>query len=169
MFEITGVRQAKSQKSIPTDESGIPYVVQSQSNNMVSRFVNKEYLTIHDEPVCEGNAIVLGVTLPAVSYQENEFGASQVITARANFLTRDIGLYFVSVLEKQTARFSYTNKPGIQIYKDMTISLPIVPGTDNQIDFNYMERYVKAMEKVVIADVVRYKDRIIEETKKIIN
>ena len=36
-------------------------------------------------------------------------------------------------------------------------------------DFEYMERYIKAMEKVVIADVVKYKDGIIAQTKALVN
>lgn len=50
--------------------------------------------------------------------------------------------------------------------KTKKLLLPTTPsGTP---DFDYMERYIKAMEKVVIADIVRYKDKIIEETKKIV-
>ena len=36
------------------------------------------------------------------------------------------------------------------------------------IDFDYMERYIRAMEKVVIADVVKYKDTVIEITKRVV-
>ena len=37
-----------------------------------------------------------------------------------------------------------------------------------EIDWNYMEKYIRAMEKVVIADVVKYKDQVIETTKRIV-
>lgn len=94
LFEFKGIKQAKSQGNIPTDENGIVYVVQSMSNNMVSRKVNRQYLIDIDEAPVEGNCIVLGVTLPAISYQPNEFGASQVITARAPFLNNKNSLFF---------------------------------------------------------------------------
>ena len=63
---------------IPTDNtsSGVPYIVQSTVNNMFSRNVNKKWLIENGEAPVSGNRIVLGVTLPAVSYQPNEFGAS---------------------------------------------------------------------------------------------
>lgn len=83
-------------------------------------------LLSHDEPVEEGNAIVLGVTLPCVSYQKDEFGASQVITARAPFLNERIGLYVATVIEKQLYRFSYTHKPGIKVYSDLELPLPVM-------------------------------------------
>ena len=46
------------------------------------------------------------------------------------------------------------------------IELPIK--SDGTPDFEYMERYIRAMEKVVIADMVKYKDNVIETTKKVV-
>ena len=46
------------------------------------------------------------------------------------------------------------------------IELPIK--SDGVPDFDYMERYIRAMEKVVIADVVKYKDKVIETTKALV-
>lgn len=75
---------------------------------MVSRNVDKQWLIDNDEPPIHGNVLVLGVTLPAVSYQPYEFGASQVITARADFLTEEIGLYFVVLLKNRCYVFIFT-------------------------------------------------------------
>lgn len=154
LFEIKGIKQAKSQALIPTDCAGIPYVVQSMSNNMVSRLVNRQWLVENNEPPVKGNVIVLGVTLPAVSYQPVEFGASQVITARAEFLTEPIGLYIVSLLEKQMLRFSYSKKPGIQIYKDLEIELPVNDSGD--IDFLFIENYMQAIKDYRIKELDDY-------------
>jgi len=41
--------------------------------------------------------------------------------------------------------------------------------SDGTPDFDYMERYIRAIEKLVIADVVKYKDKVIEETRKVVN
>lgn len=154
LFEIKGIKQAKSQALIPTDCAGIPYVVQSMSNNMVSRLVNRQWLVENNEPPVKGNVIVLGVTLPAVSYQPVEFGASQVITARAEFLTEPIGLYIVSLLEKQMLRFSYSKKPGIQIYKDLEIELPV--NDSGEIDFLFIENYMQAIKDYRIKELDDY-------------
>lgn len=154
LFDIKGIKQAKSQGLIPTVNSGIPYVVQSISNNMVSRNVDKQWLVDNDEPLVHGNVLVLGVTLPAVSYQPYEFGASQVITARADFLTEEIGLYFVVLLKKQMLRFSYSHKPGINIYKNTIVSLPITP--IGEIDFAFMESRIREMEESRIREMEAY-------------
>lgn len=143
LFELTGVKQAKSQQLIPDDDNGIPYIVQSIKPNMCARFVERQYLIDNDEPLLEGNAIVLGVTLPAVSYQPVEFGASQVITARADFLNEYVGLFLVSVLNQEMWRFSYSQKPGIAAYSSLVIKLPAT--SDGEPDWDYMEQYMKAV------------------------
>lgn len=84
LFELTGIKQVKSQHHVVEDPNGIPFVVQSNKNNMVKMKADKQWLIDNDEPVVEGNAIVLGVTLPVVSYQPYEFGASQVILLAQN-------------------------------------------------------------------------------------
>ncbi len=176
LFELKAIKQAKSQKDIPFDDDGIIYVVQSQKNNMVKSKVNKQWLINHNEPIIKGNAIVLGVTLPAVSYQSKEFGASQVITARATFLNERNGLYFVTLLKRKMEIFSYARKPGMQIYKNMALCLPVIPNADSNhiytiddINFDYMERYIRAIEKQTIASVYECQGKVIEKTKEIIN
>ena len=47
--------------------------------------------------------------------------------------------------------------------KALKIELPITQ--KDEPDFDYMERYIRAIEKVVIADVVKYKDKVIEATR----
>lgn len=145
LFEFEAIKQAKSQKAIPTDDTtnGVPYIVQSTSNNMFSRNVNKQWLIENNEAPVSGNRIVLGVTLPAVSYQPREFGASQVITAKANWLNESNGNFIAIAISKLMYKFSYNSKPGLQIYKDLKIQLPTINGN---IDFDFMERFTAELE-----------------------
>ena len=63
--------------------------------------------------------------------------------------------------------FSYEKKATWERIKVCKITIPIT--SDGEPDFDYMERYIRALEKVVIADVVKYKDKVIKTTEKIIN
>lgn len=146
LFELTGIKQVKSQHHVLEDPDGIPFVVQSNKNNMVKMKADKQWLLDNNEPVVEGNAIVLGVTLPVVSYQPYEFGASQVITARSEHLNELRGLFITSVINSFVIpKYSYVYKPGIQKYKQDVIPLPLKPSADpsnyspEDIDWNYME------------------------------
>ena len=77
------------------------------------------------------------------------------------------GLYIVSILSRQTKRFSYNNMATWNKLRNVEISLPVLQS--GEIDFDYMERYIRAIEKLVIVDVVKYKDKVIATTKKVVN
>ena len=160
LFTLTGLKQVKSQKNVVESETGIPFIVQSTKNNMVKCHVDRQALLDGGENVYDGNVIVLGVTLPAVSYQELEFGASQVITARRDDLNPVRGLYIVTAMRKALLpKYSYTNKPGIQKYKEDVIQLPVKPGTDevnyteDDIDWAYIESYIQELEESYIQEL----------------
>lgn len=75
--------------------------------------------------------------------------------------------YFIGALRKAAGDgWSYAVKFNRKLVADMDVLLPIT--SDGAPDFDYMERYIRAMEKVVIADVVKYKDKVIEETRKVV-
>lgn len=84
-----------------------------------------------------------------------------------------VGHYIIGKLSKLPQLFSYSNMATWNKLKVLDISLPIKSDAPDDytvadIDFDYMERYICAMEKVVIADVVKYKDKVIETTKKVV-
>ena len=120
---------------------------------MFARNVNKQWLIDNNEAPVSGNRIVLGVTLPAVSYQPTEFGASQVITATSKWLNERNGNFIAIVISKLMHQFSYNSKPGLQIYKDMLIELPTKNG---EIDFDFMESFIIELEKERIVDLDTY-------------
>lgn len=152
LFDLHGIKQAKSQKLIPTVELSdgipcVPYIVQSQFNNMVGRYVDKQWLIKNNEPPVEGNALVLGVTLNACSYQPEEFGASQVITARSPCLNKNNGFFIAAIVRKRIEQFDYKEKPSFEKYRALKIMLPI--DKTGQPDWAYMEEYMRKVEERV--------------------
>lgn len=148
LFEFTGCKQVKSQHNlIETDkENGIPFVIQSNANNMVKCYVTRESLIDNGETIYDGNTIMLGVMTPVSSYQEREFGASQSISLRAPFLNPLRGLFMVATIQAVIEpKYNYANIPGIQKYKQDVIPLPLKPSADpsnynqDDIDWDYME------------------------------
>lgn len=150
LFDLHGIKQAKSQKLIPTVELSdgipcVPYIVQSQFNNMVGRYVDKQWLIKNNEPPVEGNALVLGVTLNACSYQPEEFGASQVITARSPCLNKNNGFFIAAIVRKRIEQFDYKEKPSFEKYRALKIMLPI--DKTGQPDWAYMEEYMRKVKE----------------------
>ncbi|MBO6119429.1 MAG: hypothetical protein J6P02_03080 [Lachnospiraceae bacterium] len=90
-------------------------------------------------------------------------------------LSIDNGLYIVSKLQYLKKIYSYSNMCSFSKIGEDYIELPVKKESikeekiqiDN-IDFEYMEKYIKVLKKIIIKDVVKYKDKIIYETKKIV-
>ena len=74
--------------------------------------------------------------------------------------------YIMSVVRHLKDKYSYTVKWTLGKMQAEILDLPIK--SDGTPDFNYMERYIRAMEKVVIADVVKYRDNVLETIKKVV-
>ena len=84
-----------------------------------------------------------------------------------NYISEEILLYYARCIEKLTKeRFSYEKKATWDRIKKCKISVPITP--TGKPDFDYMEKYIRAIKKIVIADVVKYKDKVIDETRKVV-
>ena len=81
-------------------------------------------------------------------------------------LSEGAGLYICSELKQLAELFDYDNACSFNKIKSLSIELPIK--SDGTLDFDYMERYIRAIEKVVISDVMKYKDKVIETTKKVV-
>ena len=76
---------------------------------------------------------------------------------------REVGLYLVGRMAGFPKLFSYSNMATWPKLKELSILLPV---KDNGApDFDYMERYIRAIEKCVIANVIKWKDDVIAATK----
>ena len=79
---------------------------------------------------------------------------------------RHVGMYIAGILSKLPKLFSYNNMATWNKLKTIEVSLPATLNGD--IDFDYMERYIRAIEKLAIADVAKYKDKLIAATKQVV-
>lgn len=157
---IYSVRQVKSQRNIVDELKGIPFVVQTQTNNMVKCYASKNTFNEHNVPIIKGNSIALGVDLAVISYQENDYGGSHIIVAESDKLNPLRGKFIVAIMTaKLGPKYNYVNKPGVQKYKQDVIPLPLKPSADpsnydqTDIDWDYMET---VMSRVT----ARAKDRL---------
>ena len=100
--------------------------------------------------------------------QPNDFVAgNKVYRLIRNGLNQYHYFYICSLLNKQIVNYSYSNARIPEKIKNEIISLPIT--LEDDIDFAYMESYIRAIQKLVIADVVKYKNSVIETTKQVVN
>ena len=170
LFEIKKGRRLTKADMIP---GKIPFVGSSSDNNgITARIGNAEHLHPANTFTVSYNGSVGEVFL-----QDEKFWASDDVNVwypRFTF-NRESVQYIMAVVKKLGARYSYNAKWGIEAMKGEVLSLPVIPSADPihaytpaDIDWGYMERYIKAIEKLVTADVVAYKDKVIEGTRQAI-
>lgn len=98
-------------------------------------------------------------------YRSGDNGAFQALLPKFDDKRITTMLYILVIMKQLFAQFNYnTNVRGVL---DLDIQLPVISTGD--IDFDYMQTYIRALEKQIIKDVVEYKDKVIQETKKVVN
>lgn len=76
--------------------------------------------------------------------------------------------FFATAIQKSIKlKFSYELKASWERVKNENIKLPITQ--NGEIDFEFMNNFIKAIEKLVIKDVVLYADNKIKATKSIVS
>lgn len=78
-----------------------------------------------------------------------------------------IGQYIVSNMSQYHNIYNYNNMCSWNKIHDKLVLLPI--NDESQIDYGFIESYIRAIEKLIIKDVVKYKDEIIDKTREILN
>lgn len=146
----------------------IPVVTNSSLNNGISGYVNLEatekggMITYSDTTTSEG-----------IFYQPNDFIGYSHIQGLYPMKHKEMWnkhslLYVVCAFRKSAfGRFDYGNKFNRNIAKNIIIKLPIY--SNGQIAFDFMETFIKAIEKESIKDVVLWSEKELKAYKEVVN
>ena len=105
------------------------------------------------------------VYLETPFYLKDGHGATSVLQNKN--LNELNAQFLISCIKKVIiARFSYDEKATKIALKNTYIQLPV--SDNNQIDYAFMETYIRAIEKKVIKNVIDWKDAVIAKTKEVI-
>lgn len=120
-------------------------------------------------PIFKGNSLTVDM-FGNVFYRDFSYKMvthARVFSLSSKMLSHENGLFIAACLQKITCHFSYANMCSWNKIKNEKIALPVLPdGTPN---YQFMENYIRAIEKKVIQ---RYdKDKLLEihTTQKVIN
>ncbi len=147
------------------------YVTRTSQNQGVLQttgFVNKENIN-------SAGTWSLGLLQMDFFYRDKPWYAGQFVRKIIPKLdlNKSAVAFFSTILNKQKQNLLSVLVRNVDaVFKSTKISLPIKPNTNltklAQIDFDFMETLISAVQKLVIKDVVLYADRKIETTKKVI-
>lgn len=155
-----------------------PYVVRTSQNNGIRGFIEYDQLYLNT-----GNTITFGQDTATMFYQETPYFTGdkiKIFVLRHKELNAEIASYLITCIHKAFMMFSWgQSKFEESILKSVTFNLPVLSGDGVAIidpehryhkdgyipDFEYMEKYIRAIQKKIIVDVVKYKNQVIANTK----
>ena len=173
LFEKIKVNSLKYKTStlpnIAEKEYDLPALTAGIQNQGLNNYVPRENATVLKNVI---SISANGANTGATFYQSKEFTVLQDAYAirwmySDKILTDDQSLFLVSAISKSIyGSYEWTNKAGWERIKNDTIQLPLTP--TGEIDFDFMETFIKAIEKLVIKDVVQYTDKRIAATEQMV-
>ena len=131
-------------------EGNTPYITRSTYNNGISGY----YDDINNEFTIDGNCLTIGAEGGIAFWQPKPFIAGvKVYTIRHPQLNERTALFVASLLNTHSANYSYTNARVLAKVQAESIKLPLKPSanpsnyTQEDIDWDYMDRFMQAIEE----------------------
>lgn len=156
------IKQGRRLKKQDQKTGSIPFVMAGVTNNAVANYISN--------PVAKfpANSITVDI-FGNTFYRDYEFGAGDdtgVYYNVARKYAKETMLYFTTAISKSLlGKFSYGQKLRSSQSLKFKISLPT---KNDQIDYDFMQNFIKAIEKLAIKDVVLWADKKITATKSVI-
>ncbi|MDR1562890.1 MAG: restriction endonuclease subunit S, partial [Dysgonamonadaceae bacterium] len=168
LFEINPTKWLKySNDELLKGNGKIPLVSNSSTENGIMGY--SEFAANN-----KGNTLTCSDTTMGADtmfYQKDDFiGYSHIqnLVPKFDGFNKYVAMQIITSSRIATmGKFNYGAKFNREAMKKTKIFLPIT--TNNQIDFAFMQTLISAVQKLVIADVVRYADRKIAATKMVTN
>ena len=153
----------------PTAENPLPCLTSSFMNQGLNYYVPKEKATVLKHVI----SIPSNSDVYRAYYQSNDFTVlSDAYAIRWNWNDKKISaqqyLFMVACINQVTDLpiYSYKNKlGGWNVVQDKYIMLPVRDGVP---DYEAMQDFISAVQKLVIKDVVKYAGKKIGATKKVL-
>ena len=145
-----------------------PFYGQATINNGVISYLSLDEKVLNNK---EGKPTILIhsnnqsiVYLETPFYLKDGHGATSVLQSKQ--LNEKNAQYLITAIKKVIVnKYSYNEKATKIALKNTYIELPV--NRDGNIDYEYMEKYIEAIEKNVIKDVVDYKNTFTKNQKNI--
>lgn len=162
LFDITSPKKRFNANTV-TFGGKYPYVVRSSTNNGIRGYITEDTCYLN-----EANTISFGQDTATIFFQEKAYFTGdkiKIMTYRDCILYPELACYLLTVMRKAFRNFAWGQSSfNEDILKNMEVSLPIK--SDGKIDYDFINTFIKAQEKLSIKNVVEWKNKEIAITKK---
>ena len=164
LFEINSYKKRFDANKVQIEEVGFPYVVRTALNNGIRGYINEDV-----EFLNEGNTISFGQDTATMFYQEKPYFTGdkiKIVKCKDESFNKLNAHFFITAMGKAFSSFSWGSSSfSVEIIKNQNISLPSTQGVPL---YAYMEVFIRAVQKLVIKEVVQYADRKITATREVV-
>ena len=164
LFEINSYKKRFDANKVQIEEVGFPYVVRTALNNGIRGYINED-----EEFLNEGNTISFGQDTATMFYQEKPYFTGdkiKIVKCKDESFNKLNAHFFITAMGKAFSSFSWGSSSfSVEIIKNQNISLPSTQGIPL---YAYMEVFIRAVQKLVIKDVVQYAERKLEATRAVV-
>lgn len=140
-----------------------PYVARGEFNNGI-----RGYITEDEKYLNSQKTISFGQDTATMFYQEMPYFTGdkiKVFNLKEKNLDKYNAHYLITSIKKTLDTFSWgSTSYSVENLENININLPF---KDDKIDYDFMEQFIKVIQKLVIKDVVLWADKKIEATKKV--
>ena len=159
--------RGKRYKKLDHTSGQIPYISSSALNNGIDNYVNPpSYMKRYNNKITLANSGSVG----SCFYHSYEFVASDhcmVVWLKDRELNRYLALFFNAIFEKALKpKYEFSREINHERLMAETFFLPT---KDNTIDFNFMESFIKAIEKQHIETLYRFWESKLKAYNAVIN
>lgn len=168
IFDIVPTKKKINANSISFRQSGYPYVARGKNKNGI-----KGYIDYDEKYLNKSNTISFGQDTATMNYQPERYFTGdkiQIFNLNADYgkLNDKIALYLITATRKAFSNFSW-GQSSFALDKISKLDIYLPCDKKDNIDFEYMGNYIKAIQKLTIKNVVQYKDKVINKTKEVID
>ena len=154
--------RGKRLKSSDRLDGNLPFVTAGEADMGISAFIS------NDVEIFKENTITIDM-FGSSKYRNYKYGADDhVAVVHTENLPKHAAIYVATAIHKvaNAGQFSYARNFYAKDADELNILLPVFNG---EICYEFMNDFIKAIEKLVIKDVVLWADKKIEATKNVIN
>lgn len=153
--------RGKRLKSADRIKGNLPFVTAGEADNGISDFIGNKV------QIFENNTTTIDM-FGSAKYRNYKYGADDhIAVVHTEKIPKFASIFVTSAIHKSSYNGQYSY--GRNFYaKDADILNIMLPQKDGKPDYNYMNKVISAIQKLVIKDVVKYAEMKIETTKKVI-
>ncbi|WP_312981675.1 restriction endonuclease subunit S [Leuconostoc falkenbergense] len=166
LFEVQTSRKRFDANKVTIQKNGSPYVVRTSLNNGTRGLINEDQKYLN-----EANTISFGQDTATMFYQKKPYFTGdkiKVLIPKFKGFNEIIAQFLITSMTKSFSTFTWgSSSYNVKIINSQKIK--VLTNSNGEPDYDKMILLIKSFEKLVIEGVVKWKDKQIEATRKVVS